>query len=299
MVKSKSLSSVNYARSYQAERELPAALIGSSKWFSDLELLMEDNWPNIKNVPFSSSDSETIATSKLVLIEGTTEMDQVRLCIESTVPSSTKKVLLLKEDENAFIKRTYLNYAARLGISVVELPSDPAAAAAELSGLLSSLLGQVKTEIEEDITRAELVVDGFEIQRDIVEIKYLKWSDRCEKVLSWIFPVITMGTMEYRLLRLLAKAQPLFSTKSTWPHSVNETLLPLESFAKTLKIKDYLFFTVSLAEKVTASSEIKENDALEIIDKSNLGMLTKRALKKSIQALTSSASSNINSRKAS
>lgn len=287
MAQDKKLSPVTYTRSFKAERELPALLVGGTRWIKDLELLLEDEWPKLLASEFGASVPDAIANSgaQLVVVEASQDVEQSRLCLESHVPSTIKKVLLMREGDNPFLKRTYINYGARCGVSVVELPDDLQQATKELSGFLSNFLSGVRTELEEDIDRAELLVEGFNIRKDIIALQFVRWSQRCEQVLAWLFPLVTLSTTEYRLLRLFSRAQPLLARREDWPDTVGETLLPLEAFCASTRAKEFLPLVVSLVSAIPSNGVPSKEHLLQAINSSQVGLLTKRALNKSADSL--------------
>lgn len=300
MAKEKGLTPVTYSRSVQAEREIPFLIVGSSRWAHDLELLLEDAWPMVFQMGATDPIPEQFSNfgSGCALVEASADFDASRKCIEAALPPHIERVILLKDDDNAFLKKKYLNYAASAGFSVVELSSNAKSAAAELGELLGTFLTRVRTEVEQDIRDAELIVAGNDVSSGVTHIQSLRWPERADVVTGWLFSCLTLPTLEYRLLRLLVRAQPLIMQRQHWPTLLNDTLGPLIQFSQNGKIAEVLPLAVQLTEKIRMNGSDSKEEIEKIISGSKLGLLTKRALSKKIDALLVKSDASSSRRKA-
>lgn len=295
MDKKNGLNSVTYSRDYIAEKQLPIAMIGDSRWFSDIELLLEDEWRNLKLFGNYSSLPADLTSSGvgLSLILAISDKDEIKKLVEAVIPSSVQKILILKESENPFLKKYYVNYATIHSSQIFELSNDAKSAAEELNSLLPIILSNIRTDLENDIYKAEMVLAGYEQSlTTAIALPYINWRQRAETAFRWYFPLLTLSSQDYKLIRLLVLAQPLLESKNNWSSVISDIFLPILSFSQSNSSHQHVLFMTDLVKAVPIKGTFDQDKIKSVISDSTLGILTKRVLTKNVDKLQFQNSSN-------
>lgn len=281
------MPTVTYSRNHKIERETRFVLVGSTRWLRDLELILEDAWPQC----YLSDRSPKITTFlkdkqiNIALVEATEDFDETKKFIESVLPSSVMKAIICTENLNPFLVKKYSNYTARTNIPICHMPEDAVVAATEIEPYLLSWTSNISNELSSIIDRAELVLEGFAASSVVTSISSSGWKKECEKTCAWLFQHITLSTIEFRLIRILSLAHPLYAVRHTWSHQLLDVFEPIEAYSHKIGTEIYVRLAVSITQIAQKDGKNYAESVSKAIKGSSLGLLMRRTLNQHVNDL--------------
>jgi len=274
------LGRVEFTRSYKAENASEIHLVGASRWIKDIELLLEEKWPNLKCYPESKDAAAAISEllPTLVLVEPNAYQDPTARWIETCVQFKAKALLIGPDSISQFEWAMASKKAAAHNFGSVLFSSDSSAAAGEISDFLETSNALNSSRWLEDVRVIQSAQLGYEVS--------ISSPVRLEKeVFALISDEFVIPSED------LAKSLTLVNSVSLWKRpkdaesDLNAAYRRVERELADTEAYKLIQISLSLV-KAFKNGELTEANGEEILKASSLGLLARRRLKSKLNEVS-------------
>lgn len=266
------LKKVTYLRSSDTSKSYKILLAGNSRWMSDVELLLEDEWKNVFRIDEFSSFSKALVEKnpKVCVIEYGGMSEESRI-YDSIFPNGTQKLCVAHEVVDTLSWRRKQRELASKGFKCIEMAADAKAASEEFREIFLDF-SQVDYSFSEDLQTVKAAYAGYnliESERDQSQLNIFKTLSS-----KFVFEPsdIVAGTLLVETFALWkavkSGSSQLFFSFSNIESSINDPIV--------LKLVD---FSALCCEEFKKSSVLSEEKYTELVTKIGFGRLATRVLK--------------------
>ncbi len=272
---SRKLKTVEYTRPYQAEKQARIQLVGDSRWISDLELLLEDEWKALKRLPTADQAFQQISSDlpQLLLVEPSAYSEDTFKWVEHGVQSGVKTSVISSDAINMFEWMSLSRRAAALDVGSILFSSDVKKAVSEISDFLANCEALKSTSRISEIQYVKHAFQGFQCAVNESE------SSAPRELFSLLADEFSLPTES------LAMAMTLLETSSLWrrPKKTDSQIYlsyrRIERELLDTQAIELLNIALKSSQRFSESG-LSEEEWNSQVDSSGLGLLSKRKMKK-------------------
>lgn len=267
------LKKTSYNRGFVAGRSISVLMLGESRWLSDIELLLEDRWPNLVLVTEETEVSAALQkrSPKIAVLEKGLWGDSELRLIESVLPTQVKRIVVTPEVKDEIGWRKLLKRLCQLNASgaVLDTPADQAAQ--EIESLLDGLVNSGSIDMGEAFTVIKCAFEGFRLSS----------QTSLEGLMSVYKLLLSQFALEYDVLSaalLLGKSYAMWKTPRDASNEISTAYSELESLVKDNEAGMVFSLLATLDRHLASGATLSNEEWEKLVNEAGAGKIAARKL---------------------